>query len=82
MYRPPYTAEEYERRGVGIANSVHTKKLAVDLILSINGKVTFENADYTPLAEKWLTVHGSARAGHYFASVDSGHFSFEHEGVS
>ena len=82
VYRPPYTAAEYAKRGIGVANSVHTLKLAADLVLSIDGKVTFENSDYAPLAQKWLTLHDDARAGHYFASVDSVHFSFEHNGVS
>lgn len=87
VYRPPFTAAEYARKGKGIKNSVHTKKLAVDLYLVKDGKVTWNNADYEPLAKQWISMHKFARAGHYFknrkgqAKRDSVHFSFEHKGV-
>ncbi len=81
VYRPPFTAEEYERRGRGIANSVHTKKLAVDLFLVTENGVTWDNFDYRPLAKKWKSMHPLARAGYDFVRQDSVHFSFEHGGV-
>jgi hypothetical protein len=81
VYRPPFTAKEYARQGKGIANSVHTKKLAVDMFLVMNGSVTWKNDDYAPLAEQWKSMHPLARAGHDFKSKDSVHFSFEHGGV-
>ena len=82
VYRPPYTAKEMARRGKGIVNSVHTKKLAVDLFLVKNGKdVTWDTSDYIPLAKKWESYHPLARAGHNFRGRDSVHFSFEHGGI-
>ena len=82
VYRPPFTAREYARLKKGIVNSAHTKKLAADLFLSLDGKtVTWKNEDYLPLAEKWQSMHPLARAGHYFRGRDSVHFSFEHNGV-
>jgi len=82
VYRPPFTAREYARTGRGIINSVHTKKCAVDLFLSLDGvSVTWRNEDYAPLAEKWESLHDLARAGHYFRNRDSVHFSFEHNGI-
>ena len=81
VYRPPFTAREYARRGKGIVNSVHTKSCAADLVLVKNGKVTWKNDDYLPLAKKWESYHLLARAGHYFRGRDSVHFSFEHNGV-
>ena len=81
VYRPPFTAAEYARQGKGIKNSVHTKKLAADLFLVIEGQQTWDNEDYAVLAEKWITMHHFARAGHYFRGRDSVHFSFEHNGV-
>jgi len=82
VYRPPYTAKEMSRRGKGIKNSNHTKKLAADLFLSLDGvNVTWNNKDYEPLAKKWESMHPLARAGHYFRGRDSVHFSFEHKGV-
>ena len=81
VYRPPFTAEEYARQGVGIANSVHTKKLAADLILSIGGRVTWAHDDYEKLAKKWESMHELATAGYYFERQDSAHFSFTYKGV-
>lgn len=81
VYRPPFTAAEYARQGKGIRNSAHTKKLAADLFLVIDGKVTWDNDDYEELAHKWETMHDLAYAGHYFRNRDSVHFSFEHNGV-
>jgi hypothetical protein len=80
-FRPPELAEIYVKQGKGIKNSVHTKKLALDIFLYKNSTVTWNTEDYRPLGEKWKTLHPLARWGGDFKGRDAVHFSFEHNGV-
>lgn len=80
-FRPPWVAEEYARRGKGIKNSVHTKKLARDLFRVVDGRVSWDPADYAALGEEWKCRHPLARWGGDFRNRDAVHFSFEHNGV-
>lgn len=80
-YRPRWVAEEYARRGKGIKNSVHTKKLARDLFLFKDGTITWDTDDYAALGEEWKRRHPLARWGGDFRNRDAVHFSFEHNGV-
>lgn len=80
-FRPRWVAEEYARRGKGIKNSVHTKKLARDLFVVVDGSVSWDLDAYAPLGAKWKTMHPLARWGGDFRNRDAVHFSFEHNGV-
>lgn len=80
-FRPPWVAEEYARRGAGIKNSTHTKKLARDLFVVINGRVTWDIEAYAVLGAEWKRRHPLARWGGDFRNRDAVHFSFEHNGV-
>ena len=80
-YRTKEQAEIYAAQGKGIINSAHRKKLAVDLFLSIDGQVTWDNEDYEAAGEYWKSLDPLARHGGDFAGRDSVHFSFEHGGV-
>lgn len=80
-FRPRWVAEEYARRGKGIKNSVHTKKLARDLFRVVDGRVSWDLAAYAPLGAKWKSMHPLARWGGDFRNRDAVHFSFEHNGV-
>lgn len=80
-FRPVWVAEEYARRGKGIKNSVHTKKLARDLFRVVDGAVTWDTAAYAPLGAEWKSRHPLARWGGDFRNRDAVHFSFEHNGV-
>ncbi len=80
-FRPTWVAEEYARRGKGIKNSVHTKKLAVDVFRTIDGVVTWDLEAYEPIGEKWKTMHTLCRWGGNFRNRDAVHHSFEHNGV-
>lgn len=82
LFRTREQAELYAAQGKGIKNSVHTKKLAIDLFRYKDGKVTWAHEDYRPLGEKWETMHPLARWGGRFQRRDAVHFSFEHNGVS
>jgi hypothetical protein len=78
-YRPPEVAERYAIEGRGIANSLHTSRLAIDLNLFRDGKYLTISNDYLPLGEFWETLGGSW--GGRFSKPDGNHFSLEHNGV-
>ena len=83
-YRPPQTAQYYASTHQGIANSNHTKRLAIDVNLFRGTIFLTEKEDYAPLGEWWksLTTDGVVHAwGGDFASPDADHFSFEYEGI-
>lgn len=81
-HRPSWVAAEYARRGLGISTSLHTQRLAIDLMLFKNGVYQTDSAAYRQLADLWLTV-GPAfgitpAAGIYFN--DGNHFSCAYGG--
>lgn len=81
-YRPPETAQIYARDGRGIPNSLHTKRLAIDLNLFHGGIYLTQTEDYQKLGEYWKNLHPENRWGGDFQSrADANHFSREHEGV-
>ena len=55
-HRPTWVATEYARRGLGIATSLHTQRLAVDLMLFKNGVYQTNSEAYRPLANLWKVV--------------------------
>jgi hypothetical protein len=80
-FRTNEQAEIYAKQGKGIKNSVHRKKLAVDLFRVKNGKLTWDKGNYVEMGAKWKSMHDLARWGGDFKRRDSVHFSFEHNGV-
>ena len=80
-YRTPEQAALNAEAGTGIANSLHTKKLAADMFRVKDGTITWDHLEYKPVGEKWKSMHVDARWGGDFRSKDSVHFSFEHKGV-
>lgn len=73
-----------EEKGIGIARSLHTKRLAIDLNLFKNGIFLTATDAYRPLGEWWekQSVDGIAcRWGGRFKRADGNHFSVEHEGI-
>lgn len=81
LYRTKEQAEWYAARGRGIKNSLHCKKLALDMFLMKDGTITWDPEDYKPLGKKWKAMHPLARWGGDFPNRDAVHFSFEHNGV-
>ncbi|HGE6735865.1 M15 family metallopeptidase [Serratia marcescens] len=79
-YRTPEQAALNAKNGSGIRNSLHTKRLAVDLNLFINGQYQTNSAAYLPLGEYWESIGGSW-GGRFRDRPDGNHFSLEHEGV-
>ncbi len=80
-FRTPEQAKIYAKSGKGIANSNHRKKLAWDLFVCKNGKVSWAAEEYDACGALWKTCHPLARYGGDFKGRDRVHFSFEHNGV-
>ncbi|WP_460645886.1 M15 family metallopeptidase [Leclercia adecarboxylata] len=79
-YRTPEQAALNAKKGSGIANSLHTQRLAVDFNLFINGRYQDKSEAYLPLGEYWESLGGSW-GGRFKSNPDGNHFSLEHNGV-
>lgn len=79
-YRTPEQAALNAQKGTGIANSVHTQRLAMDLNLFKDGKFLTASEDYKPLGDYWKALHPLNRWGGDFTQKDGNHFSVTHEG--
>jgi hypothetical protein len=80
--RTPEQAKLDAQKGIGIENSLHTIKLAIDLNLFKNGTYLTSTGDYKPLGDYWKTLHPLCRWGGDFKSrPDGDHFSITHEGL-
>ena len=82
-HRPEITALAYAKKGIGIANSLHTKRLARDKFLVVNGSVTFDEKYYAEVGPLWEAIGpvfnvDTAWGGRFGDSV---HFSCAWEGV-
>lgn len=79
-YRSPEQAAANAKAGTGIANSVHTQRLAVDFNLFLNGAWQQTTEAHKPLGEYWKGLDPDARWGGDFSRPDGNHYSFTHEG--
>ena len=80
-YRTPEQAALNAKAGKGISNSLHTKRLAIDMNLFIDGVYRIASEDYKPLGEYWESLGNGAAWGGRFSKPDGNHFSLSHEGV-
>ncbi len=85
-YRPPELAKLYASEGRGIANSLHTKRLAVDLD-AFSGDVYLDGSSdshipiLTKIGELWESLNPLCAWGARFSRKDYNHYSFMNEGV-
>lgn len=80
-YRTPEQAALNAKSGSGISNSLHTKRLAIDLNLFKDGVFLTTTDAHRPLGNYWKTLDPEARWGGDFSKPDGNHYSLEHEGV-
>ena len=67
----------YEQGKTKTMNSQHGKGLAIDLILFIDGKVTWRIEDYKPLGEFWESIRPENRwGGSWRGRVERGESTF------
>ena len=84
VLRTPEQAEIYAKEDKGIKDSLHCKKLAIDLhLFSPDGKYLIDFNQYEPLGKFWESLNYKNRWGGYFKSkyggsrVDSVHFEMQ-----
>ena len=81
VWRTPEQAARNAESGIGIVNSLHCDRLAIDLILFRDGVWLQKSADYEPLGAWWERQDPLCRWGGRFTRPDGGHFSLERNGV-
>lgn len=86
--RDPRIAVLNSKAGKGISNSLHLKRLAIDLNLFVDKSLESDEDFYAvdseahrPIGEYWKTLHPLCRWGGDFAKPDGNHYSMEHGGV-
>jgi hypothetical protein len=72
-HRPAFTAAYYALKGLGVKDSFHTKRLAIDLMLFKGGIYLTQTEDYATLGAYW-TARGGTWGGR-FRRPDGNHFS-------
>jgi hypothetical protein len=77
-WRPPFMARVYASQGKGIANSLHSVRLARDYNLFVNGVYRTDSEAHKPLAEFWMQIGPQfgikPSAGYYFEKQDGNHY--------
>ncbi len=78
-YRTPEQAEIYAKEGKGIVNSLHCKRLAIDLnLFDPDDNLLSQTKDYEFLGKFWETLHPQNRWGGKFnMRSDGNHFEMQ-----
>ena len=80
-YRPPREAAANAATGAGIANSLHTQRLAVDLnLFSPEGKFLEDSLEHLPFGEFWESIGADHAWGGRFKVKDGNHYSLTPDG--
>lgn len=74
-YRTPEQAALNAKKGIGIVNSLHCKRLAVDLNLFKDGVYLADTESHRPFGEYWESLHPSNRWGGRFK--DGNHYEMQ-----
>lgn len=81
-YRTPEQAALNAKHGTGIAASLHTLRLAVDLNLFKDGVYQSDKEAYRPLGDFWTSIDPLCRWGGNWATRDDPfHFSLAWGGI-
>ena len=79
-WRSPETAQVNAAEGKGIANSLHTQRLAVDINLIRDGNFLTDPAPYKQLGDWWKALGPDHYWGGDFSKPDSDHYSISPDG--
>lgn len=75
VYRTAEQAKIYADAGKGINNSLHCRRLALDLnLFSPEGKLLTDSRDYEKFGVYWEMMHPDNRWGGRFPKADGNHF--------
>src|ERR1700739_2108788 len=82
LYRSPEQAALNAQHGSGIANSLHTLRLAIDLQLFKDGIYLTDGVAYKALGEFWKTLDPlCCWGGDFTTRADGNHFSMTWGGI-
>jgi hypothetical protein len=73
-FRTPEQAELNAKKGTGIANSLHCRRLAIDINLFKDGKYLTDTKEYHWLGSFWEVIDKQNRWGGRFGKADGNHF--------
>lgn len=74
-FRSKEQAELNAAQGIGIVNSLHCKRLAIDLnLFDVSGRYLTHSEDYELFGIYWESLHPSNRWGGNFKKPDGCHF--------
>jgi len=74
-YRAPELAEIYAKEGKGIVDSLHCKRLALDInLFDKNGMFLSETKDHEQFGIFWESLYPANRWGGKFKRVDGNHY--------
>lgn len=73
-FRTPEQAALNAQKGIGVKDSLHTKRLAVDLNLFVNGEYMPTTEAHKPLGEYWESLNPLCRWGGRFTKPDGNHY--------
>lgn len=77
-FRTKEQAEIYAKSGKGIQDSLHCKRLAIDLnLFDHDGKYLTDTKDYAQLGELWESLNELNRWGGRFKRPDGNHFEMQ-----
>lgn len=71
-----------EAKGYGHRKSCHKLKLAIDLNLTLSGRLVRSTKGHKELGEWWEQQHPLCRWGGRFPRPDGNHYSLEHWGCA
>lgn len=78
VYRTKEQAEIYVKQGLGILDSLHCKKLAIDInLFDKDGNYLTDTRYYKEVATFWDSLNPLNRSGINFKRVDSNHFEMQ-----
>lgn len=80
-YRTPEQAKLNAASGAGIANSLHTERLAIDLNLFKDGVYITDGTGHRDLGAWWKKLGPMYRFGGDFKRADWNHYSISPDGV-
>lgn len=69
------------KAGLGIVNSLHMRRLAIDLNLFRGDEWLQKTSDHQPLGTYWKSLHSLNRWGGDFVRQDGNHYSMEDGGI-
>lgn len=80
-WRTPEQAKRNADAGIGVLNSLHTQRLAIDLNLFVGGVFIDSSEGHRQLGEYWESLHPRCRWGGRFRKPDGNHYSFSPDGI-